>query len=312
MDTLKQAIVRYADRHADTEGSALTPLPGLRLMCRRRPSGPMPCVYKPLACLILQGAKQFTIGAETQVFSAGQSLVVALDTPLVAQVVQASVEAPYIALAIELDMGLVRDLALELDGVEPASESLSPLFVEDTEAAVLDCALRLMRLLDRPEATSVLYPAISRELHYWLLAGRHGAEIRRLARPDSQAQRIAKAVRILRADYAETVPVERLAIAAGMSVSAFHRRFKAVTSLTPVQFQKQLRLLEARRLMQAEGLSASLAAYGVGYESVSHFSRDYSRMFGVSPRQDLQRPQRRKTPTFALAAATPVVESSSL
>ena len=147
---------------------------------------------------------------------------------------------------------------------------------------------RLMRLLDRPAPEPVLHALRMRELHYWLLAGRHGAAIRRLGWPEGHAQCVARAVAVLRTEFTRPLPVERLASVAGMSVSSFHRHFLAVTSLSPLQFQKQLRLIEARRLMMSEGASASRAAFSVGYESVPQFTREYGRMFGLPPARDTE------------------------
>jgi len=151
---------------------------------------------------------------------------------------------------------------------------------------VAEAALRLMRLLDRPEAAPLLHTPLVRELHYWLLAGRHGATIRRLGWPGSHIHRVGRAVAVLRRDFAQPLPVEHLAALADMSPSSFHKNFRRVTSLSPLQFQKQLRLIEARRLMTGEGLSASNAAFRVGYESVSQFSREYRRLFGRPPATD--------------------------
>jgi AraC-like DNA-binding protein len=145
-----------------------------------------------------------------------------------------------------------------------------------------------MRLLDRPASLPVLRAQLVREMHYWLLAGRHGPAIRRLGWPDSHAQRVARAVAVLRTEFARPVLVERLADVAGMSPSSFHQHFRTVTSLTPLQFQKQLRLIEARRLMLWEGASASTAAFAVGYESVPQFTREYGRMFGAPPVRDIE------------------------
>ena len=289
MDTLVQAVRRYSERHADHDGLALTPVEGLRMMCVRRPSKPMHSIYKPLVCLVLQGAKQMTIGLETRLFHAGQSVVVGLDAPVTGRIVEATHDEPYVATAVELDMALVRELGTELRIPEPLDRKVTKtLFVLDTGEAAVDCAARLVRLLDTPEAISALRPAIMKELHYWLLKGEHGPAIRRLAFPDGQADRVAAAVRLLRAEFHHQVAVERLAAAAGMSVSTFRRRFKALTSLTPVQFQKELKLVEARRLMLSEGRRASQAAFAVGYESVSHFTRDYGRLFGTPPRRDVR------------------------
>ena len=294
MDALIQAVCRYSERHANQEGLSLTPVEGLRMMCVQHPSGPMHSIYKPLVCLVLQGAKQMVVGHETCLFRAGQSVVVALDAPVTGRIVEASADEPYVAVAIELDMALVRELATELEMNESSEEEPDrtlpdrTLFVLDTEQAALDCAMRLMRLLDTPDAVTALRPAIMKELHYWLLRGEHGPAIRRLAFPDGQAGRVAAAARLLRAEFRQPVAVERLAAAAGMSVSTFRRRFKALTSLTPIQFQKELKLVEARRAMLGEGKSVGQAAFAVGYESVSHFTRDYGRLFGTSPRRDVR------------------------
>jgi len=288
MEALKRAAWRYADDHADADGLVATPVEDVRMMRVRAPSGPMRAMYKPVLCLVLQGAKQLMAGEEARSFAAGQSVIVGVDRPVVGRVTRASREEPYLAVALDLDMGVMREVMGQAPGTAetPSGHDDDALLVEDTGEAVADCALHLVRLLDRLEAVPVLRRSIVKEMHYWLLAGRHGAAIRRLALPDSHAQRVARAVAILRAEFARPVPVERLAAAAGMSPSSFHQHFKAVTSLSPLQFQKQLRLLEARRLMVGDGLSASRAAFEVGYESVPQFTREYGRMFGAPPRRD--------------------------
>ncbi len=165
----------------------------------------------------------------------------------------------------------------------------APVRAERTDAEVANAALRLMHLLERPAAVPVLHVQLLREMHYWLLAGRHGPAIQRLGWPDGRiCNAVARAVAVLRAEFAQPLPVERLAAVAGMSLSSFHQHFRAVTSLSPLQFQKQLRLIEARRLMLAEGVSSSSAAFAVGYESVSQFTREYARMFGLPPARETE------------------------
>ena len=172
---------------------------------------------------------------------------------MVGRIIRASQKEPYLALSIDLDMSVVRDITTQADTSAPSPAPTDfPSFVDDTDEATLDCAKRLVRLLDRPDAIPILRPSIVNEMHYWLLAGRHGGAIREIALVDSYAERIAKAVAIIRAEYNRPILIERLASAAGMSTSSFHRHFKSVTSLSPVQFQKQLRLIEARRLMMSE------------------------------------------------------------
>ena len=169
----------------------------------------------------------------------------------------------------------------------------APIGVEPTDAELAEAALQLMRLLARPAALPVLQAQHVREMHYWLLAGRHGAAIRRLAWPSGSAQRVARAVAALRAGYDRPLPVERLAAMSDMSVSAFHAHFRAATSLTPLQFQKRLRLIEARRRMLAEGVPAGIAAHGVGYASVPQFTREYARMFGQPPVREIDAARQR-------------------
>jgi AraC-like DNA-binding protein len=290
-ETLKQAVIRWTQEHANYDGLAVTPVKGLRMMCLRRPFGPLHSIYKPLVCFVLQGTKQLVIAEQPQQFRAGQSVVVTMDVPVAGRIVEASPERPYIAIAIELDMALIHELASEMEQRPPALKAPSAnLFFLDTDEAATDSAMRLMRLLDTPDAIPLLRPAIMRELHYWLLAGQHGPAIRQIALPDGNAERLGSAIRLLRNEYRHPLALERLAAAAGMSVSTFGRRFKAMTSLTPLQFQKHLRLCEARRLMLGEGLSATKAAFAVGYESVAHFTRDYARLFGAPPRRDVRGP----------------------
>jgi AraC-like DNA-binding protein len=284
MDALLDAVRRYADTHAGDDGLAPTPIPGLMAVRATAPSDLIHDVWRPLACLVRQGAKRVTVGAHVLEPAAGDSLLVAADVPTVSRITRASAAAPYYSLVLELDPAVIADLVAQMP--PPAAADHAPLRVAPTDAETADAALRLVQLLDRPDALPVLQASLLREMHYWLLAGRHGDAIRRLGWPDGHVHRVARAVRMLRRDYASTIPVERLAAEAGMSASSFHQHFKAVTSLSPLQFQKQLRLVEARRLMQSQDASASRAAHAVGYESVPQFTREYGRMFGQSPAKD--------------------------
>jgi AraC-like DNA-binding protein len=290
MDRLKQAVRAYATEHANRDGLALTPVPGLRMMCVASPPGDLHSIYRPLICLVLQGAKRMIVGREERIFSAGQSVIVSADMPVAGRIVQASPSEPYLAIAVELEMTILREIAAQLGSVRaPRPSAIRTLFANDTEEAVLDCAARLMRLLDRPEATPLLHPGILRELHYWLLTGSHGSDLRALADPSSHGTRLGEAIAILRTEYRSRISVERLAQAAAMSLTAFHKHFKHMTSLTPGQYQKRLRLIEARSLMLNEGSSATSAAFEVGYESISQFTREYRRMFQVPPKRDALR-----------------------
>lgn len=286
MKAFRKAVRTYAGRHANSDGLALTPVPGLRMMCVDAPRGTLHSIYRPLVCLVLQGAKHMTVGLEKQVVAAGQSVIVTADMPVAGRITEASSTAPYLAVAVELDMTTLRDVALQLGGTQLQDTSRTPTFLtDDTDVEIQDCAFRLMRLLDRPAAIPLLRPAINWELHYWLLSGRHGAALRALAVPESRASRLAIAIAILRQEYRSRVSIERLAAAAAMSLTAFHKHFKRMTSLSPGQYQKRLRLIEARRLMLDEGFSATNAAFEVGYESVSQFTREYGRMFQMPPKR---------------------------
>ena len=288
-EALRRAVWHYADAHAEPDGFTPTPIKGFGLMRAYTPTPITKAIFRPLVCLILQGSKQVLAGPDTYDFNAGQSAIIGADIPVMGRITRASRAEPYLALAVDLDLAMLLDLQAQIGGpVGPGpGPATASVVVDDTDAAVADCALRLMRLLERPDAIPVLHGSILREVHYWLLTGRHAPVIRGLARPGSHAQHVAKAVAVLRAEFDRPLPVERLAAVAGMSPSSFHQHFRAVTSLSPIQFQKQLRLIEARRRMLSDGLPASRAAFEVGYESISQFTREYGRMFGQPPGRDM-------------------------
>ncbi|MCA1515217.1 AraC family transcriptional regulator [Bradyrhizobium sp. NBAIM01] len=290
-ETLLQIASNYAAAHADGKGLACTPFAGISIIRETAPSALQFAISKPLVALVLQGAKRVAVGATSFDLGAGDSLVISSDVPTVSQITRATAAVPYLSLVVELDPIVIEGLVVEM-GAAPYVPS-QPLRVEPTERDVSDAALRLLRLIDRPSSASILQSQVLRELHYWLLAGRHGGAIRALGMADSHAQRIGRAVAIIRADYAKPLRVDRLAKAAGMSHSAFHLHFRSITSLTPLQFQKQLRLIEARRTMLADGASIATASHRVGYESVTQFTREYCRLFGMPPGRDMREAKRR-------------------
>lgn len=285
-NTLLDAVRRHTDLHAGDSGLAQTPIAGLTTIRSTAPTELDHAISRPIACLVLQGSKQVTQGMRTLTFNAGDSLLITADVPTRSRIIRASAAAPYYSLVLDLDAAVIADLSAQMP--VPSRTDEPAVHAEPTDAEVIDAALRVMRLLDRPDAVPVLHAQRVRELHYWLLAGRHGQAIRRLGWAEGHVQRVARAVAVLRAEYTRTLPVETLASAAGMSPSAFYQHFRSVTSLSPLQFQKQLRLIEARRLMRAEGASASTAAFAVGYESVPQFTREYGRLFGLPPVRDMQ------------------------
>jgi AraC-like DNA-binding protein len=288
---LLDAVRRYTEANSDAYGIARTPIPGMTTV-RAVSTGELEYgIHRPLICLVVQGTKQVTMGSQTLSFNAGDSMLITADVPTISQIIKASRIAPYLSFALHLDPALIADLSVEMKAV-PIGDG-APLRLEPTDAEVADTALRMVRLLDRPASVPVLQSQLIREMHYWLLAGRHGPAIRHLGLPDSHARRIARAVEIIRWEYTATLPVERLASVAGMSLSTFHHHFRAVTSLSPLQFQKQLRLIEARRMMLAHGAPPSNAAYAVGYESVPQFTREYRRFFGLPPVREIEEARRR-------------------
>ena len=292
--TLLDAVLRHANEHADGDGIAPTAIAGLTAIRSTARSAIAHQVQRPLACLVLQGSKHVMMGGESLTFRAGDSLLIMADVPTASQVTEASSAKPYCSLVLDLDPAIIAGLSAEMAALDEHPDPTgAPVRSAPTDGHVADAALRLMRLLERPASIPLLHGALLRECHYWLLAGRHGAALRRLGLPDSHVRRIGRAVALLKSGYAQRLPVQQLAAAAGMSASSFHAHFRAVTSLTPLQFQKQLRLIEARRLMLAEGAGAARAAHAVGYESVQQFTREYARLFGMPPMRDMHATQQR-------------------
>ena len=291
-DTLLDAARRHAEAHC-RDGVAPTPVPGFTVLRETRPTALQYAISSPLVAIVLQGGKRVAMGGGTFDFGAGESLLITTDGPTVSQITRASAAAPYLSLVVDLNPAVIEALVADM-GPAPFATG-EPVRINTTEHEVTDAALRLMRLLDRPATLAVLQDQLVRELHFWLLSGRHGGAIRALGVTDSHARRVARAVSVIRSDYAKTLRVEALAEAAGMSASAFHAHFRAITLLTPLQFQKQLRLIEARRMLFAEGETIGKAAHAVGYESISQFTRDYGRMFGMPPARDVRAVRKRSS-----------------
>ena len=247
-------------------------------------------VFNPFFAILVQGKKKVLLGEEVYPYSAAQYLVASVDLPLSAFVVEAAPEKPYLSLKVNIDPCQLCDLATQTNPTKRQQENaVRGLFVRTIDQPLLDCTLRLAKLLDTPQDIAILAPLMMRELYYHLLMSDQGAAVRQIAISGSNMQWIAEIIKQLKADLVRPMQVENLARQAEMSASSFYHHFKAVTSMSPLQYQKQLRLLEARRLMLAENFNASNAAYQVGYESPSQFSREYSRMFGAPPIRDVER-----------------------
>ena len=275
-------------RNTPSDGLSDTRVPGLSLIRATAPSQPLPSVYHPSLCVVVQGRKRALLGDEVFVYDPLHYLVVSMTLPVTGQIIDATPQQPYLCLRIDIDPHLAAEQLAQLPPSTPTRDANArPLFLARTSAPLLDAVLRLARLLDAPEEAAVLAPLALREIHYRVLTGELGERLRHLCEVDGPSQRIARAIELLKQRYADTLRVDELAAAAHMSPSALHQRFKAVTTMSPLQFQKQLRLQEARRLMLVDGMEAAAAGHRVGYESPSQFSREYRRLFGAPPRREI-------------------------
>jgi AraC-like DNA-binding protein len=279
------AIIKaIARRHADAGAPVI---PRLQVYTRQRPSEVIAFVYDPVAVLVLQGAKRTLIGDRVLEYGAGQCVVVAAELAAMGQISEASPERPYLALKLSLDPAVIAALLLDMNGMhEPPMAS--GFAVGKADPDLLDAWHRLLGLLDRPAEIPVMAHQRERELMFRLLMSPQGAMLRQIAGANSRLSHIRRAVAWIREHYAERLSVEAMATVAGMSASVFHRRFKAVTGLSPLQYQKHIRLHEARRRMVADQVEAATVAFSVGYESASQFNREYKRLFGEPPRRDIE------------------------
>lgn len=287
-DSRPTELIGRVARAVASEGLQATTIPSLSLIRFDSCSLQLPSVYDPCLCFVVQGRKRALLGDEIYVYDPLHYLVVSMTLPVIGQVIEASPERPYLCMRISIDVKMLGELLLEA-GPMLASARVADraLYIARTGEALLDAIVRLMRLVEHPRDAAVLAPLILREIHYRVLLGELGQRLRELCRLDSQTQRIARAIELLRNRYTEPVSVDDLAKVAHMSASSLHHRFKEVTAMSPVQYQKHLRLHEARRLMLLEGLEAASAAHRVGYESPSQFSREYRRLFGAPPKREI-------------------------
>ena len=280
------------------DDGVVQPLRGLHLARASSVTGLAHGVAYPSFCVIAQGAKEVYLGEHCYRYDPYHYLLATVELPVVTQLVEASPERPYLSLRLELDPALVASVMLEAGLPSPRREAgdARAIAVSPLDTDLLDGAVRLVRLVDTPPAEArVLMPLVTREILFRLLAGEQGARLRNLAVLGGHTDRIARAIERLRNDYDKPLRIEGLARELGMSPSGFHEHFKAVTAMSPLQFQKQVRLQEARRLMLGEDLDAASAGFRVGYDDASHFSREYKRHFGQSPMKDVQRLRRAAT-----------------
>lgn len=281
-------VTRYTDsKENSVYPTAIKPLSFTR---SNAVSTPVQHVCEPLLAIVVQGKKEVLLGEETYQYGAGQYLVVSVDLPLSGFVVEATADKPYLGLKLNLDLMQLSEMVAQIRPCSSKKEnSVRGLFVSNLNAALLDCAIRLIKLLDTPQDIPMLAPMVIREIHYRLLTGEQCDAVRQIATSGGAMQRVAEAIELIKANFTKPMRIEELAGQVNMSASSFHQHFKQVTSMSPIQYQKRLRLLEARRLMLAGDSDATNAAYQVGYESPSQFSREYSRLFGAPPIRDVER-----------------------
>jgi AraC-like DNA-binding protein len=283
--SLAASIARWA---RPDQPAAPTAIAALKLFMQTAPSEPISCMYDPSVTLIVRGRKRVLLGEDIYLYDAGELLIASVDLAAIGEIVDAHPERPFLALTMRLDQRVMTELILEGSLRPPKAEPTERgMAVGQATLALCQAFQRLVGLLDTPEAIGVLAPLIQREILYRLMVSEQGPRLWQIASMGSQGQRIARAIDWLKAHTADELRVDQLAASVQMSTSTFHHHFRALTAMSPLQFQKNLRLHEARRLMLAEQMDASTAAFRVGYESPSQFGREYLRLFGAPPLRDI-------------------------
>lgn len=285
LDDLGKSIARWTEQGELHE----TAVPALSLFRRDEPTEPISGMYEPSICVVAQGAKRVILGDDdSYVYDARHYLITSVHLPTVVQIIDASEERPYLGLKLRLDMREISQMMVDSNLPAPrAQQSSRGMAIGEVTLPLLNAFQRLVDLLGNEEDIPILAPTIQREIVYRLLVGDQGARLRQIASTGSQSQQIARAIEWIKANFAQPFRVDDLSAKAGMSASTFHHHFRSITALSPLQYLKQLRLQEARRLMLTESLDAGTAAFQVGYESPSQFSREYSRLFGAPPLRDI-------------------------
>jgi AraC-like DNA-binding protein len=286
---LRTQLARKIASFIGSKERLITAVPGLLLSRRTAPTAPASATYEPSLAVVAQGRKRATLGGTTFIFNESRYLLTALDLPVICNVIEASEEVPYLCFVLKLEMPIIRELLSQEETHGPGAGPDRPAMATgETTAELLDACVRLVSLLEKPQDIPFLSSLIQREIIYRILRGPEGARLRAIATLGDQSQRAAKAIAWVRTNYATPVRVEDLAKIASMGVSTLHHHFRALTAMSPLQFQKQLRLHAARERMLIDGLDAASAAFQVGYESASQFNREYDRFFGQPPMRDIR------------------------
>lgn len=289
-EALRRDLVKVLQRRTATEGRSETAIPELKFYRYSQPTEPVNILMEPAVYVVVQGRKHVTVGDETYIYDQSQYLAVSVDVPAVGRVFEASPEKPYLCMTLTVDPRDLAALIVETRRQAPRDDHDGrALYLSTLRAPLLDGFLRLVRLLDTPEDISVLAPLVLRELHYRLLQSEQFGRLAQMAIGDGRLRRVSGAIGWIKEHFAEPLQIEALAKQVNMSPSALHHSFKAAVAMSPVQYQKHLRLQEARRLLLADTTSAEAVAYEVGYASPSQFNREYVRLFGQPPRRDAVR-----------------------
>src|SRR5512147_2188983 len=288
METALEALGKSIARWTDKSDRVVTAIPGLILARRNVPSEPVSIMYEPRICVIAQGAKRVQLGDDAYVYDANRFLLTSVDLPTFVQIIKASPEKPYLGLVLDIDKREISQLMVDSNLPPPRPQQSSRgMATGGVTLPLLTAFQRLIDLLDEPKDIPILAPVIEREIFYRLLVSDQGARLRQMASAGSQSQQIARAIHWLKDNFTRPLRIDDLAAHVNMSTSTFHHHFRAVTAMSPLQYQKWLRLNEARRLLFSENQDATTAAFQVGYESPSQFSREYSRLFGAPPLRDI-------------------------
>ncbi|GAA6168161.1 AraC family transcriptional regulator [Sessilibacter corallicola] len=286
----QQDLLRLIDTYTENDGNNETQIPNLTLFKSTTTHISLPTVYTPSLCLIIQGEKDVVLGKELFHYGPSHFLIASVDLPIIGKVTQASEDKPYYAVKINIEPKKISELILQSDQLSVQSNfSERGLFIGKFNDAITESILRLVRLLQSPEDIPILADAMIREIYYRILKSEYGNLFSQVAIKGSHIQRISVAIQKLKQDFQQTITIEELANLAEMSISSFHSHFKSITNMSPLQYQKSIRLTQARHLMLTQKADVNSAAYKVGYESPSQFSREYSRMFGNPPGRDINR-----------------------
>ncbi|EIU6805438.1 TPA: AraC family transcriptional regulator [Vibrio parahaemolyticus] len=284
-----QKLAKLIDRWTGNANQYDTPISGLRFSRWTTPTPPTSYTHNPSICLIAQGRKRVLLGEESFIYDANHFLISSVDLPIIANIIEASEEQPYLGLIMELDLTEISQLIVDSElAFTQAKEAQKGIAVGELSESLLDAFVRLAELLDEGQNIKILAPIIKREIFYRLLMSEQGTRLHQIVTAGSHSHQIAKAIDWLKNNFVKPLSVGDLASYTGMSKSSFYTHFRSMTSMTPLQFQKKLRLSEARRLMLTENLDAMAATFKVGYESPSQFSREYSRLFGAPPSKDIK------------------------